>query len=156
MTHISFLAKAINDLIKLNESRIANYTQASQKMENSDPTLKEVCLCFILEGKQNIKELHVHLFKITSQIKFDKPVDTKFFKLWIEAVETNAHVNVEPSFAACVCSEDAVQKLYDETLLIYSFMPTELKTIIIRQKKKIAKTKKIIMNHLHVNNRAIA
>ncbi len=151
MNHTSFLIEALNDLIEINKDRVVGYLQAANEMDKTDSFLKEMCLQNVREGKKNIQELSNEINKLNNEFPQTDNNNGKVIKLWNEVIEVDGYNNSEPSFATCVCSEDAIQQVYEDTLLTYTFMPADLRTIMMQQKKKIGYAKKGIMNYLNAN-----
>ena len=152
MNYTSFLIKALNDLIELNKDRVVSFLQADKGIDENDTFLKEACLQIIKDGQTNIKELSSQIKKIDNVASQLNKKNRKVDDLWKEIIgEDIKYSKYVQCFASCVCSEDAVQQVYEDTLLTYTFMPMELRTIIMQQKKKIGYIKNGIMDYLNYN-----
>lgn len=149
MNYTSFLIEALQELIQINKDRVVGYLHAAKEMDKTDSFLKEMCLQNVQDGKKNILDLSFEITKLNSELSQAKNNNVKVLKLWNEMIDADGYDDSEPSFASCVCSEDAVQKVYEDTLLTYTFMPIELRTIIIQQKNKIGFLKRRIMGYIN-------
>lgn len=121
--------EVINDLIQINNDRVAGYERAAKETSSEDADLHALFNKMAVESRKYINELSAHV---------DEPVkgtslEGKIYRAWMDVKATFSGKDRKAILASCEFGEDAAQKAYTEALKEED-IPAEIRTLITDQK----------------------
>lgn len=126
-------AEILNDLIKINNDRMAGYTTAMDEAKLQDMDLKMLFEKMKMESAQNKEELAAMVQQLGEEKAEGTRLDGKIYRAWMDIKATfsgNSRLSVLEN---CEFGEDAAQKAYRSALSANGELTAEARQLIARQ-----------------------
>jgi len=125
--------EVLNDLIRINNDRIAGYQKASQNIENTEADLRTLFHRLAEESRDYAEELSAEVVSRGGQpVSDDTTASGKIYRAWMDVKATFSGKDVHATLASCEFGEDAAQRAYNDA--IEESTDARAKEIILRQK----------------------
>ncbi|MEX6689372.1 PA2169 family four-helix-bundle protein [Danxiaibacter flavus] len=138
--------EVLNDLIKINNDRIAGYEKASEKTDLIDGDLQILFNRMINESKGYVQELSSQITSLGGDVDKGTTFPGKIYRAWMDVKNTFAGQDRKSILESCEYGEDAAQKAYNEAIES-EYLDTDLRSIIIKQKSELLQSHNVIRGY---------
>jgi uncharacterized protein (TIGR02284 family) len=125
-------AEVVNDLVKINNDRIAGYDRAISEAKDEDSDLKSTFASMKQESEQYKQELSGLAQQLGEDPAKGTRADGKIYRAWMDVKATFSGNSRKSVLENCEFGEDAAQKAY-RTALNDSDITPDVRNIIERQ-----------------------
>ena len=108
--------EVLNDLVKVNNDRIAGYERAINEAKDLDVDLKATFEGMIRESEQYKQELVSKVQECGGEVEEGTTTSGQIYRAWMDVKATFTGHDRESILASCEFGEDAAQKAYKEAL----------------------------------------
>lgn len=112
MEQLKKTAEVLNDLIKINNDRIAGYEKAIGALPAADVDLKALFSGLIEQSQMLKDELQQHISAWEEQVNDETTASGKVYRIWMDVKQTFAVDDRKAILESCEYGEDAAQKAY--------------------------------------------
>lgn len=127
------VVEVLNDLILINNDRIAGYEKAYDETETSDTDLRSLYNSLANHSRDNVLELSREVTALGGEPATGTMVSGKLYRVWMDVRAAFSSDGRKTSLDNSEFGEDAAQKAYDSALESDELIP-ELRALITRQK----------------------
>jgi len=129
--------EVLNDLIEINNDRIAGFADAANDLEPEDDDLKTIFHQIRDESRRNVLELGRAVYKIGGEAEAGLSSSGTLHRMWLDIKATfNGH-DSKSVLEECERGEDAVKKAYQDAMNSDNGLPPEFVDLISRQQMGI-------------------
>lgn len=107
-------AEVLNDLIKINNDRIAGYEKAIAELPVADVDLKALFASLAEQSERLKQELQQHIGAWEGKAEEETTTAGKIYRVWMDVKQTLAVDDRKAVLESCEYGEDAAQKAYRE------------------------------------------
>jgi len=133
-------AEVLNDLIRINNDRIAGYERADNESEAKDADLKALFRDMASESRKYVSELSALVAGSGEQPTDGTTNSGKIYRAWMDIKATFTGKDRKAILSSCEFGEDAAQKAYEQALKTEAELPTEIRQLIMDQKTSLRKS----------------
>jgi uncharacterized protein (TIGR02284 family) len=133
-------AEVLNDLISINNDRIAGYTKAEKESDVKDADLQSLFRQMSAESRSYITDLSKYVARSGDEPTSKTSLSGKIYRAWMDVKATFSGKDRKAILASCEFGEDAAQKAYDSALSSDAEFPTEVRQLIMDQKVSLKKS----------------
>ncbi|MET0638249.1 MAG: PA2169 family four-helix-bundle protein [Chitinophagaceae bacterium] len=133
-------AEVLNDLIRINNDRIAGYERADKETETIDADLKVLFRDMASESRKYVSELSRYVAGSGETPAGGTTASGKIYRAWMDIKATFTGKDRKAILASCEFGEDAAQKAYDEALKTDAELPADIRQLIMDQKTSLRKS----------------
>jgi len=141
------LIETLNDLIRINNDRIAGYEKGASEARDIDVDLRAVFTRMAEESKQYAAELTQEVVKLGGEPATGTTASGKIYRVWMDVKATFAGHDRQSVLEACEFGEDAAQKAYDLALKSDAEMPADIRQLITNQKSSLRTSHDVIKKY---------
>jgi uncharacterized protein (TIGR02284 family) len=127
------LAEVLNDLVKINNDRIAGYERAINESKDLDVDLKATFEGMIRESEGYKNELIAKVGAVGGEPTEDTTVSGKIYRAWMDVKATFTGSSRKAILENCEFGEDAWRRAYEAALASDADMSTEIRQLITGQ-----------------------
>jgi uncharacterized protein (TIGR02284 family) len=128
----------MNDLIRINNDRIAGYERAATEIKDSvDAGIKSVFFQMAEESRGYRSGLVDAVTRLGGEFTTDTTSSGKIYRAWMDVKATFSGDDVLAALQSCEFGEDAAQKAYREALEEDVDWPAEILTLIEAQRDSL-------------------
>ena len=125
--------EVLNDLIKINNDRIAGYQKASDNTEITEADLKTLFHRLAQESRDYVEELAAEVISLGGSPASDTTTAGKIYRTWMDVKATFSGKDAQATLASCEFGEDAAQRAYNDAMDETGLEPSML-GLVARQK----------------------
>ncbi len=138
METIEKSVEVLNDLIEINNDRVAGFAHAMKQLEGSDGDLMAIFETYSQESRQNVHELS----RAVDQLGTDADVDATssggaIHRAWLDVKATFGGHDRKSILEECERGEDAIKKAYKSALNEHDELRSDLVQLISKQQQGI-------------------
>jgi len=137
METIEKSVEVLNDLIEINNDRIAGFEKAGTDLGEGDTDLKTIFNNMVEESRRNVQELTQAVGQIGGEAEQGTSSSGAIHRAWIDVKATFGGNGRESILAECERGEDAIKKAYKDALTTENGLPPEVDRIVARQQEGI-------------------
>jgi uncharacterized protein (TIGR02284 family) len=108
--------EVLNDLIKINNDRIAGYERALNEMRTEDGDLRPTFESMKAESEDHKKELVSYVEAHGGDVEDDTTISGKIYRAWMEVKNVFTGGSRGELLDSCEFGEDAAQRAYEAAL----------------------------------------
>lgn len=131
------LVHVLNDLIRINNDRIAGYEKAAEEAETEDVDLKALFNRLANESRNYRDELSREVLALGGEPTDETTTSGKFYRVWMDVKAAFTGHDRKALLQNCEYGEDAAQDAYQTALESQASMSTEVRQLIAMQKGKL-------------------
>ena len=132
------LIDVLNDLVQINNDRIAGYEKAIKDSKPEDSAFHSMFRRMIDESSQYKRELIGAINTLGGEADIRSTTASgKVYRVWMDVKSTFTGRSDLSVLELCEFGEDAAQKAYDEALKSDVEMPAKIREIIVNQKGQL-------------------
>lgn len=127
------LSEVLNDLVKINNDRIAGYERAINESKDMDVDLKTTFEGMIRESEGYKNELIAKMGALGGEPTEDTTVSGKIYRAWMDVKATFTGSSRKAILENCEFGEDAWRRAYEAALASDAEMSVEVRQLITEQ-----------------------
>ncbi len=127
----------LNDLVKINNDRVAGFEKASENLEEDDRGLRAVFNKLAGESRDNAAQLAEKARQFNGEATEGTSVSGSLHRAWLEVKSTFTGNDLESILNECERGEDAIKAAYRSALEDSSDLPYEVVQLITHQQQGI-------------------
>src|SRR5690606_23062038 len=136
MEQMKKTAEVLNDLIKINNDRIAGYEKAIAELPAADVDLKALFGGLVEQSQMLKDELQQHISAWEDRVEDETTASGKIYRAWMDVKQAFAVDDRKAVLESCEYGEDAAQKAYRDTEAMED-ISTTAKASISNQKTQL-------------------
>ncbi|MHB8206026.1 ferritin-like domain-containing protein [Mucilaginibacter sp.] len=137
METIEKSVEVLNDLIEINNDRIAGFEHAGKDLGGGDADLKAIFDKFRSDSRKNVKELTAAVNQIGGDVETGHSASGTIHRAWLDVKATFTGHDRKSILAECERGEDAIKKAYKDALTPENGLTMEVDRIVARQQEGI-------------------
>lgn len=139
METIERSVEVLNDLIELNNDRIAGFERALKELSTSetDQSLKSLFEKYSEQSRQNVQELTTAVARVGGDPEKNTGIRGDIHRAWISVKSTFTGHDRESILSECERGEDAIKDAYQTALTENGGVSSDLSVILTRQAAEI-------------------
>jgi uncharacterized protein (TIGR02284 family) len=138
MQHNDSLVDVLNDLVQINNDRIAGYEKAIKDSKAEDGGFHSMFRRMIDQSSKYKTELIAAINQLGGEPNIRSTTNSgKVYRVWMDVKSTFAAKNETSVLELCEFGEDAAQKAYEEALKSDVDMPASVRELIVKQKEQL-------------------
>ena len=127
----------LNDLVKINNDRVAGFEKASENLEDDDRGLRPVFNKLAAESRDNAAQLAEKARQFNGEVPDGTSLSGSLHRAWLEVKSTFTGNDLESILNECERGEDAIKAAYRSALEDSSELPYEVVQLITGQQQGI-------------------
>lgn len=139
--------EVLNDLIKINNDRIAGYKRAINETENLDVDLNAVFNNCVNESEEYKNQLIQKVIERGGTPTTDSTLSGKIYRAWMDVKATFTGSDRHAILASCEFGEDAAQKAYETALAAGGEIGADVLQLIAEQKQSLRMAHELIKKY---------
>lgn len=141
------LVEVLNDLIEINNDRIAGYKKASEETKDVDVDLQAVFNKMADESRKYKSELVNEVTRLGGEPSTDTTNLGKVYRVWMDVKATFTGKDRQGILESCEFGEDAAQKAYAMALESDAEMDVDTRQLIASQKSSLKTSHDLIKKY---------
>jgi uncharacterized protein (TIGR02284 family) len=133
-------AEVLNDLVRINNDRIAGYDKAAKETDANDIDLQAIFRQMSAESRSYVNDLSKYVATSGKKVETDTTVAGKIYRAWMDVKATFSGKDRKAILSSCEYGEDAAQKAYDTALSSDAELSTEIRQLIMDQKTSLKRS----------------
>jgi len=133
-------AEVLNDLIRINNDRIAGYEKAANETKAKDTDLQSLFRQMAAESRSYVNDLSQYVNTSDTDPATDTTTSGKIYRAWMDVKATFTGKDRKAILASCEYGEDAAQKAYETALSSDAELPAEIRQLIMDQKANLKRS----------------
>lgn len=129
--------EVLNDLIKINNDRIAGYERALSEMRTEDGDLRNTFESMKSESEGYKKELVTYVEAHDGDVEDDTTISGKIYRAWMEVKNVFTGGERKELLDSCEFGEDAAQRAYEAALANDTRIDDEARQLIEHQQRSL-------------------
>lgn len=146
------LVEVLNDLIRINNDRIAGYEKAIDEVEDMDVDLKALFQKMANESREYVSELGVEVATLGGEVATGTTSSGKIYRAWMDLKSAFSINERESVLESCEYGEDAAQKAYEEALASDAEINVEVRQLITDQKAALKSSHDAVKKYRDVHH----
>ena len=134
----------LNDLVKINNDRIAGYERAIKESKDLDIDLKAIFEEMIRQSTTYKEELTKYIQNDGGIVEDDNTSSGKIYHAWMDIKATFTDSDRHSILAACEFGEDAAQRAYEAALASDSLLDPEARKVVTEEQAALLKSHELI------------
>ncbi|MCD6010612.1 MAG: family four-helix-bundle protein [Flavipsychrobacter sp.] len=135
---------ALNDLIMVNNDRIAGYEKSIEEAKDLDIDLKAMFRGMIEQSQIYKQELSAIIEKNAGIVEDDTSPSGKIYRAWMDIKATVTDTDRNTILEACEFGEDTTQRAYDAILSSGKILDEDVRKLVECQKNALMKSHDMI------------
>lgn len=130
--------EVLNDLIQINNDRVAGYERAAKEADSKDLDLISLFNDMASESRQYLSDLRRYVQSNGEEPADGTTLSGKLYRAWMDVKATFTGKDRKAILASCEFGEDAAQKAYKDAL--EEDLSSEVRQLIVDQKTSLRKS----------------
>jgi len=147
METIEQVSELLNDLVKINNDRIAGYQRAIGEAKDLDIDLKSLFETMIKESEEYKQELTELISKYGGSVEDDTTISGKIYRAWMDVKANFTGSDRKAILESCEFGEDAAQRAYDAALSADLPLDDECRSLITQQQQALKNSHDVIKKY---------
>jgi uncharacterized protein (TIGR02284 family) len=131
------LIRALNNLVEINNDRIAGYEKAEEESKAHDSDLQGIFHTMANDSRKFVRELTQEVINLGGEFSTDTTNKGKVYRVWMDIKATFAGNDREAMLEACEFGEDAALKAYMDVLASGIEISPGIRTILAEQQASL-------------------
>ena len=127
------MAEVLNDLIKINNDRIAGYQRAIDEAKDLDVDLKAMFEGMVRESEHYKTDLSAKIGALGGEVSDNTTISGKIYRAWMDVKATFTGSSRKAILENCEFGEDAWRRAYESALGTDAEMSTDIRQLITEQ-----------------------
>jgi uncharacterized protein (TIGR02284 family) len=139
--------EVLNDLVKINNDRIAGYERAISEAKDLDVDLKATFESMIKESRTYKTELEAEIQNDGGEIEDDTTISGKIYRAWMDVKATFTGSDRKAILESCEFGEDAAQRAYEGALVDDSGLDAGSRELVQEQQRSLKNSHDLIKKY---------
>ncbi len=126
-------AEILNDLIRINNDRIAGYEKAMAETGTTDMELQTLFKSLVAESVGFRADLMAEVAALNEKIAGDTTTSGKLYRLWMDVKSAVVGTDRKTVLESCAWGEEAWQKAYEAAMVPETHLPEKSHQLLTRQ-----------------------
>jgi uncharacterized protein (TIGR02284 family) len=131
-------AEVLNDLIQINNDRVAGYERAAKEANAKDLDLISLFNDMAAESRQYLSELRRYVQTTGEEPAEGTTFSGKIYRVWMDVKATFTGKDRKAILASCEFGEDAAQKAYE--MALDEDLSPEIRQLVVDQKASLRRS----------------
>ena len=131
------LINVLNNLIEINNDRIAGYEKAAQESKTQNADLQGMFHSLANDSRKFVKELTQEVINLGGEFSTDTTNKGKVYRVWMDIKATFATNDQQNLLEALEFGEDSAQRAYSDALTSDAEISPAIRTIIAEQQASL-------------------
>ena len=136
MENVQNVAEVLNDLIEINNDRIAGYEKALKELKDEDDDLKDLFTTYIDQSRNLRNALGTEVQTLGKRMDGGTTANGKIYRAWSDVKALFTGHDRQTILNNCEYGEDAAQKAY-KSAMTTDELPAYLYALLNRQKNEL-------------------
>jgi len=145
------IVEVLNDLIRINNDRIAGYEKAAEEARDIDVDLRAIFTRMAEESRQYASELTQQVVKYGGDPATGTTNSGKIYRAWMDVKATFTGGSRQAILENCEFGEDAAQRAYESALKSDAELPADVRQLIANQKSSLKTSHDVIKKYRDVH-----
>lgn len=141
------LTDVLNDLIRINNDRVAGYEKAADEVSNYDADLVAMFKNMADDSREYAAELSKQVRMLGEEPVEGTTGSGKIYRIWMDVKATFAGKDRQSILSSCEYGEDAAQDAYQSALESDAAMNPEIRQMITGQKENLKMAHDIVKKY---------
>ena len=137
MVTIEKSIEILNDLIEINNDRVAGFTHAAKELDDKDLDLRTVFMQLRDDSRKNVHELGTTINKNGGEVEMGMSGSGAIHRMWLDVKAAFSGHDRKAVLEECERGEDAIIKAYQAALSAESRLSPAFTEIVQRQQMGI-------------------
>ena len=129
--------EVLNDLIEINNDRVAGFAHAAQELKENDGDLRVLFLQLREESRENVYELGIAVSKGGAAVEMGMSGNGALHRMWLDVKSVFSGHDRRGILTECERGEDAIKKAYESALSPDNELSPQFTEMLIRQQQDI-------------------
>jgi len=147
MAQNSDTIEILNDLILINNDRIAGYEKAEAEAGSLENDLRSMFSNLAEESRRNVLDLQGHVTHLGGEPATGTMLSGKLYRVWMDIKATFTGHDRTSVLESCEYGEDAAQEAYDDALATDADLPVDIRQLIANQKAGLLESHNLIKKY---------
>lgn len=143
--------EVLNDLIKINNDRVAGYQNAIDNTPGIDVDLKAIFRNMANESLKYSNDLKSEVIRLGGEPATGTTLSGKIYRAWDDVKASFSGNDRQSVLNSCEYGEDAAQKAYTAALASDAELPADVRKLITDQQTALRKSHDLIKNYRDAN-----
>lgn len=139
--------EVLNDLIKINNDRIAGYERAINEAKDLDVDLKATFESMIRESQNYKNELTSEVNRLGGDIEDETTTAGKIYRAWMDVKATFTGSDRQAILESCEFGEDAAQRAYEAAINRDNDVIDDARNLITEQQRSLKNSHDLIKKY---------
>jgi uncharacterized protein (TIGR02284 family) len=139
--------EVLNDLVRVNNDRIAGYERAINEAKDLDVDLKATFESMIRESIAYKHELVEKAEELGGEIEEGTTTAGKIYRAWMDVKATFTGSDRKAILDSCEFGEDAAQRAYEAALTADDEMSADIRELIVSQQQSLKNSHDLIKKY---------
>lgn len=145
--------EVLNDLVLINNDRIAGYERAINESNDLDVDLKATFESMVRESEEYKRELSTKIRQHGGNVTTGTTTSGKIYRAWMDVKAKFTGNDRKAILASCEFGEDAAQRAY-KTALDDSDLDADCRTVVSQQQQTLKQSHDLIKRYRDAHDRA--
>lgn len=141
------LIENLNELIMINNDRIAGYEKAAELTKTNDIDLNTIFTKMESDSRGYITDLESKIIALGGEPAASSTISGKIYRVWMDLKNVFTDADKESILESCHFGEDAAQNAYDKVLHSDAEMNSEIRNLILDQKEQLKLSHDVIKKY---------
>lgn len=143
----------LNDLVKINNDRIAGYERAINEAKDLDVDLKSTFESMINESRGYKAELEAEIVKDGGEVEEGTTTSGKIYRAWMDVKATFTGSDRKAILESCEFGEDAAQRAYEGALATDSGLDAGSRALVQEQQRALKNSHDLIKKYRDMHSK---
>ena len=146
------LVEVLNDLIQINNDRVAGYERAAEEAKNVDVDLIKTFSKMADDSRRYAAELSKEVRNLGELPESGTTASGKVYRAWMDVKKVFSAKDRQAILESCEFGEDAAQKAYNDALSSDAEMDAGIRQLITEQKSSLKDAHDLIKRYRDLQN----
>jgi uncharacterized protein (TIGR02284 family) len=146
--------EVLNDLIRINNDRIAGYEKALNNTDEGNADLRNIFNRMAQESRNYSRELTDQVQRLGGDPASGTTASGKVYRVWMDVKSGFSSSDRKSVLEECEYGEDAAQKAYDKALDHENALPVEVAQLVREEKESLRSSHDMIKSYRDMQRRS--
>ena len=144
----------LNDLIRINNDRVEGYEKAATETDPADVDLRNIFNRMAEDSRKYRTELTSEVRRLGGEPASGTTASGKLYRTWMDVRSGFSNSGRKSVLEECEFGEDAAQKAYNKALASGNDLPTEVRTVVEKERSHLKVSHDTIKNYRDMQRNA--
>lgn len=144
------LVEVLNDLLRINNDRVAGYEKAYKEAKTLDVDLQAIFERMANQSRNYVAELADEVRRLGAEPATGTTASGKIYRTWMDVMATFTGNDRHALLSACEYGEDAAQRAYESALASDAFIEPSTRKLITEEQSALRTSHDLIKKYRDV------